>query len=131
MSVALSCLALLLMLPYLLAAFGSWMRKRQLGRVDNQDPRQQALQLDKRGQRIYAAQQNSWEALVLFIAVIVIAYFSGLDPQLLDLPAVVYLLVRILHPLVYLLGQAYLRSALAAVGWLSCIYIVVLAFQQS
>ncbi len=118
------CLALLLLLPNLLAALGSYTRKRQLGRVDNHDPRQQVLQLDNRGQRLYAAQQNAWEALLLFCGSVLLAHLAGLDLASLKLVCVVFIASRLLHPLAYVYGWASLRSALMLVAWLCCIYIV-------
>ncbi|MGY5451361.1 MAPEG family protein [Agarivorans sp. MS3-6] len=128
MSMILLCLALLLVLPYLLAAAGSLMKRRQLGVVNNHDPREQALQLNQTGRRLYAAQQNAWEALSLFTAVTAISYFSGLKPEMVHIPALVFLATRIAHPLLYVFGLATLRSLVTALGWLSCIYIVCLAF---
>lgn len=115
---------MLLLLPNLLAALGSYTRKRQLGRVDNHDPRQQVLQLDSRGQRLYAAQQNAWEALLLFSGSLLLAHLAGLDFVSLKTACLVFITSRLLHPLAYVLGWASLRSALMLVAWLCCIYIV-------
>ncbi len=124
MKTVLLCLALLLLLPNLLAALGSYTRKRQLGRVNNHDPRQQVLQLDSRGQRLYAAQQNAWEALLLFSGCVLLAHLAGLDLASLKLACIVFITSRLLHPLAYVYGFATLRSLLMLVAWLSCIYIV-------
>ncbi|WP_411993438.1 MAPEG family protein [Agarivorans sp. DSG3-1] len=130
MRLVLACFATLLVLPYLLAACGSVVRKRQLGRVDNLNPRQQASQLNSFGQRIYAAQQNAWEAIILFAGSLLIAQLAGLDFQLIQIPALLFLATRLVHPVVYVYGLATLRSLVMAVAWASCIYIVVQAFSQ-
>lgn len=115
---------MLLLLPNLLAAVGSYSRKRQLGRVDNHDPRQQVLQLDSRGQRLYAAQQNAWEALLLFSGSVLLAHLAGFDLARLNIVSLVFIASRLLHPLAYVYGFATLRSLLMLVAWLCCIYIV-------
>ncbi|GAB1622295.1 hypothetical protein AAOGI_23450 [Agarivorans albus] len=130
MKLVLACFALLLVLPYLLAALGSAARKRQLGTIDNQDPRQQSQLLNSLGQRIYASQQNAWEALALFTGSLLIAHLAGLDFSRIQYAALLFTATRLLHPWVYVFGFATLRSLLMLVAWLSCIYIVVQAFYQ-
>ncbi|WP_163134268.1 MAPEG family protein [Agarivorans sp. Alg241-V36] len=129
MTLVLACLATLLALPYILAALGSVVRKRQLGRIDNHNPRQQAAQLDSFGQRIYAAQQNAWEAIILFAGTLLLAHLAGLNFQLIQIPALLFLAARLVHPVVYVYGLATLRSLVMGLAWASCIYIVVQAFR--
>ena len=59
MDTVLWCLAVIMALPYLLALFGDYYRKKSTGEIDNHNPRQQVSQLDDYGQRIYAAQNNN------------------------------------------------------------------------
>ena len=74
------CLLAAVAMPYLLAFTGTYFRKRELGTVDNRNPRQQALQLTGAGARCYAAQQNAWEALAVFTAAVVTAHLFQADP---------------------------------------------------
>ena len=80
MRVPFICLAIVLLLPYLLAAYGGYYRKKTLGTLDNENPRAQAARLDAYGARIYASQQNAWEAATLFTASVLAAQLAGPVP---------------------------------------------------
>jgi uncharacterized MAPEG superfamily protein len=77
MKVPFVCLALVLLLPYLLATYGAYYRKKSLGVIDNENPRAQAARLDAYGARIYASQKNAWEAATLFGASVLAARVAG------------------------------------------------------
>lgn len=130
MAIILYTLFIASILPIVLSAIGLYLRKRQFGSIDNDYPRQQQAQLTGLGLRATAAQQNAWEALSIYSAVVVIAYASGLELSSLDIPALIFISCRILHAVFYLLNLATLRSVIFAVAMLSCIYIVILAAQQ-
>src|SRR5579862_9792837 len=98
MKVPFICLALVLLLPYLLASYGAYYRKKSLGVIDNDNPRAQAARLDAYGARIYAAQQNAWEAATLFGASLLAAMVAGVSPAHVLAPSVLFLAFRILHP---------------------------------
>ncbi|WP_026958120.1 MAPEG family protein [Aliagarivorans taiwanensis] len=127
MSTALLTLTCLIILPYLLAAYGGLLKMRQHGKIDNRDPRQQAERLDNYGKRVYAAQHNAWEALAVFSATLLIAYIQQVSDTLLSIASLVYLLTRIAHPLLYLKGLATLRSLDVVLGWLSCLVVITAA----
>ena len=104
MKIPFICLALVLLIPYLLASYGGYYRKKIFGAMDNKNPRTQAAQLDAYGARIYAAQQNSWEAATLFSASLLAAKVTGVEPYSVLIPSVLFVGFRILHPLAYLRG---------------------------
>ena len=115
-------------IPYLLAGFGASQRKKQLGTVDNNNWRADQLpKLTGMGSRCYAAQANAWEALGLFTAAVVVAHLAGADERLSSIAALVFLVARVLHAVLYLADLATLRSIVFVIGWGCCIWLFVLA----
>jgi len=77
MNTVLACLLIAVLTPYVLAGIGGYHKGKQLGKVDNNNPRAQAAQLTGAGARAVAAQQNAWEALAVFTASLAAAFFAG------------------------------------------------------
>ena len=115
------------MLPYLLAAYGGYYRKKSLGMLDNENPRAQAAQLDAYGARIYASQQNAWEAATLFAASVLAAKVAGASLSDMVIPCVLFLAFRVLHPIAYLKGWSTLRSTVSTAGLVCCAWLLVSA----
>ena len=67
------CLAIILLIPIVLALGSIPFRIHQFSFVDIQNPRPQAARLRGAGARIVNAQKNAWEALVMFTVAIFIA----------------------------------------------------------
>ena len=111
-------------LPILLAWVGGYFRFRQFETFDNHYPRLQQAQMQGIGARVQAAQMNAWEALIIYTAVNLIAFASGLDLNTLDTVACAYLGLRILHGVFYLADWAWTRSSVFALGMFCCLYIV-------
>jgi uncharacterized MAPEG superfamily protein len=110
MKIPFICLALVLLIPYLLAAYGGYYS----------NPRAQAAQLEGYGARIYASQQNAWEAATLFSASVLAAYATGVTGYPIIVPCLLFLLFRIVHPVAYLRGWSRLRSAVSTAGLVCC-----------
>ncbi len=121
------CLVVTAFIPYILAAIGLYYRIRQFGNWDNDNPRAQYARLEGAGWRIWAAQQNAWEALALFAAIVVVAHLAGADAGKSAVAAQIFLVTRLLHPVLYVANQATLRSIVVVTGLFSCIYMIVLA----
>jgi uncharacterized MAPEG superfamily protein len=121
------CLALVLLIPYLLATYGGYYRKKSLGTMDNHNPRAQAARLDAYGARIYAAQQNAWEAATLFSASVLAATVAGVSPGNAVIPCLLFVAFRVLHPIAYLQGWAALRSTVSTAGLACCAWLLVSA----
>jgi len=109
--------------PIILAVSGGYLRYRHFGRFDNHHPRLQQAQLTGMAARVLAAQNNAWEALILYTAMCVLAYVSSVDINEFNYAAGLFLLSRIAHPVFYLLDMASYRSLVFLVSWLSCLYI--------
>jgi uncharacterized MAPEG superfamily protein len=116
------CLMVLALVPYLLAALGGYMRRKQFGVMDNHHPRIQNAQLTGVGARVWAAQLNAWEALSLFTATVVVAHLAGADPRKAAIASLVFVAVRIAHPILYIADLSKLRSTVATIGLISCAY---------
>jgi uncharacterized MAPEG superfamily protein len=127
MTVPFWCLLAAVEIPYLLSFTGAAFRNRELGSVDNRNPRLQAQQLTGAGARCYAAQQNAWEALAVFTAAVAVAHLAGADPERSATAALVFIVARVLHAVFYLADQDKLRSLVWIVGFGSCIWLFVLA----
>lgn len=127
MPVALWVLLFVAIVPYLLAGLGGYMKIKHLGHLDNRHPRVQAQSATGITARVIAAQSNAWEALAFYAAVIMVCGFSGVDWELLTIPAVIFGITRVIHPILYLMNIATLRSITVVVGVSACIYMMSLA----
>lgn len=127
MPLVLWCLLLLLLLPYALAALGGFYKWRNLGGLDLHHPRAQDATLTGLGNRLRASQSNAWEALAFFTGCVLIAHLRGADLDALALPALLFALTRLLHPLLYVGDLPPLRSTVVVVGLLAGIYLAIWA----
>jgi len=123
MTTVLWCLFLTTLLPIVLAVTGTIMRGRQLGTADNNNPRQQIQQLTGAAARIYAAQQNAWEALAVFTAAVVAAYITQADPARASQLALAFVGFRLLHAAFYAADLATLRSLAFGGGLISAVWL--------
>ncbi len=121
------CLLVVAFIPYVLALVAIPYRIKQFGDWDNDNPRAQYARLEGPGWRVWASQQNAWEALGLFTATVVVAHLAGADPEKSAIAAVVFVATRLLHPVLYVANLATLRSIAVTAGLFSCIYLFVLA----
>ncbi|MBR9880841.1 MAG: MAPEG family protein [Gammaproteobacteria bacterium] len=125
MSIFLVTLFVASLLPILLAWIGAAWRVRQFGHLDNRHPRAQQARLEGVGARLQAAQSNAWEALIVYATTAVVAIGAGVELESLDVPALVFLTSRLLHPLAYALNWQWTRSLVFAIGMLACLTIMI------
>src|SRR6187402_2584584 len=97
MKTAIIVLACLCFIPYVLAFTSVYFRQKQLGKVDNENPRAQYAHLQGPGARAVAAQQNAWEALAAYSAALLGVAASGVEVEYLAQAAIVVLIARVLH----------------------------------
>ncbi len=116
MPLVLWCLLVLLLIPYALAALGGYYKWRYLGGLDLHHPRAQDATLTGMGNRLRASQSNAWEALAFFAGCVLLAHLRGASLEALSLPALLFTLTRLLHPLLYVGDLPPLRSAVVALG---------------
>jgi len=123
MKTALIVLFCLCMLPYLMAFVSGYFRQKQLGKIDNQNPREQYSKLQGIGARAVAAQQNAWEALGIYTASLVAVVGSGVEIENLAVAAIVVLVARVLHGIFYLTNLDKLRTISFFTATASCGYL--------
>jgi uncharacterized MAPEG superfamily protein len=121
------CLLIAVLFPYVLAGIGGYFRAQQFGTLDNKNPRIQAAALEGVGARVYAAQQNAWEALLVFAAAVFVAHLAGANAQLAAIAAMVFILARVGHAILYLANLDMPRTGIFLVGLGSCVWLFVLA----
>lgn len=124
MTVANGCVLVACLLPFVavgMAKFVSIRVSRRQGGYDNNNPRQWAQQLTGWQQRAHAAQLNSFEALPLFIAGVVLAQQAQVAQTRIDMLAVLFILIRVAYLVAYLMNIALLRTAIWTAGIVVCI----------
>ncbi|MFQ0976875.1 MAPEG family protein [Vibrio campbellii] len=128
MPTALFVLVFVSVIPYVLAGLGGYAKVQQLGHLDNHHPRLQEKKLSGRAARIIAAQSNAWEALAFYTATILTVNLSGVPWSDLSMPAIIFAITRMAHPVMYIADIAIGRTFVVIVGVTSCIYMLSLAF---
>ena len=79
------------------------------------------------GARVWAAQQNGWEAVAVFAPAAIVAHVAGADPGASARAALVVTGARLLYPTCYIADLATLRSLIVAVGPGGCVWLFVSA----
>ena len=129
MTIADACILVSCLLPVLCAGaakspgFG---KSRRDGGFDNHNPRQWLGKLQGWQARANAAQQNSFEALPIFIAGVLVAQQLQAPQTRIDDLALVFVAARIGYIGAYLADLASLRSALWVVGLAACVVLFFL-----
>jgi uncharacterized MAPEG superfamily protein len=131
MNTVIGSLLILCILPLSCAWIAGYHRQKQLGSIDNKEPRIQALQLTGAGARAMAAQANSWEALAVFSAAILAVFISGVALQSVATWAMAFVALRIVYIPMYIGNQDKLRSLVFIAGFGICIYLFYLALNAN
>jgi uncharacterized MAPEG superfamily protein len=127
MTIPFWCLLAASVMPIMLAWVGGYFRQKQLGTVDNKEPRQQYAQLEGAGARAVAAQQNAWEALAIFVPAVLVAHLAGADAGQAALAAEIFVVARILYGVFYIADKDVLRSLSFLVGLGCSIWLFVMS----
>ncbi len=131
-SLAYWCLLVAALLPIAcawLAKAGMLGKPRREGGYDNTNPRNWlARQKDWRA-RANAAQANSFEALPLFMAAVIIAHQLGANQTYLDLLAFLFVVLRILYIMMYVADMAKARSIVWTTALLVNITILFIGYR--
>jgi uncharacterized MAPEG superfamily protein len=124
MTIAEVCILVACLLPLVCAWVAKWKgfgKPRREGGFDNHNPRQWLANVQGWQARANAAQLNSFEALPLFIAGVLIAERMHASQPLVDGLALVFVAARVGYIAAYLADRANLRSMLWALGFAACI----------
>ena len=124
MTIAEICLLVACLLPIACAGLAKskgFGKSRREGGFDNHSPRLWLAGLQGWQARANAAQQNSFEALPIFIAGVLVAERMQASQPLIDGLAIAFLAARVGYIGAYLADRANLRSALWALALACCI----------
>ena len=130
MKLAYLCILVACLLPIVCAGIaksGTFGRARSEGGYDNHDPRSWLARQQGRRARANAAQANSFEALPIFIAGVLVAQLAGVAAAAVNALAVVFVVLRILYIALYVSDRALARSVVWMLGMGVCIALFVLA----
>lgn len=124
MTAAEACILVACILPIAcagIAKFKGFGKPRREGGFDNRNPRQWLAGLQGWQARANAAQLNSFEALPVFIAGVLVAERMHASQTYIDTLAIAFLCARVGYIATYLANLATLRSWLWALGLACCI----------
>jgi uncharacterized MAPEG superfamily protein len=118
-AIAYWCVLVAALLPYLWTTVA----KASGDRYDNRDPRGWlARQASPRVHRANAAQLNAWEAFAPFASAVLMAQLAGVHEGRIALLAVVFIVLRVVHGVVYTLGSPHFVRSLAWFGAILCVF---------
>jgi uncharacterized MAPEG superfamily protein len=121
MPLAYWCVLIAALLPYALGKYA------KLGAPsDNRYPREDYDNLPPKHRRAYAAHQNGLESFPFFAVAVIIALTMGAPIYAVNLLAVIYVLLRIAHALLYIFNQPTARSLVFAAAMAVNVAIFVL-----
>jgi uncharacterized MAPEG superfamily protein len=123
MSVALWCVLIAALLPYLASSIA----KAGGAAYDNRDPRAWLAQQQGFRKRAANAQANAFEAFPFFAVAVLVAQVQHAPQDRVDALAVIFVAARAVYLLCYLADSAAARSVAWLIGWLACIFIFVSA----
>jgi uncharacterized MAPEG superfamily protein len=114
MAAAYWCILAAALLPYLWVAIA----KTGAPGYNNKDPRSWVARQDSyRVRNAYAAHLNAFEAFPAFAAGVLMAQLAGVDSGRIDLLALLFVALRIVHGLFYLTAMHRLRSLAWTAGF--------------
>lgn len=130
MKLAYLCILVACLLPIVCAGIaksGTFGRPRSQGGYDNSDPRAWLSRQQGHRARANAAQANSFEALPIFIAGVLVAQLAGVGASSVNALAITFVLLRVLYIALYVTDRAAARSIVWMLGMGVCIALFVLA----
>ncbi|AYQ91895.1 MULTISPECIES: MAPEG family protein [Burkholderia] len=116
------CLLIVALLPFVWTVCA----KGRKG-YDNRAPRAYLAKLEGWRGRAFAAHQNAFEALVLFTAALAVAWHNGANVVRVDQLATAFVVLRVLHGLVYVANWAALRSLVWFAGMICVVWLFLVA----
>ena len=121
MPIAYWCVLIAALLPIVLVSYAKFGVES-----DNRYPREEYDNLPPAKRRAYAAHQNAYENFPFFAAAVIIAMTLGAAPATVNMLAMAYVAVRVIHALLYINNIPMLRSAAFTLGLLINVAIFVL-----
>lgn len=116
-------------LPFLLAmlakAIGGF------GMADNSHPREVVAKFTGRAARANVAQQNSFESLPIFLASVIVAMLFFVPQIVVNYLAVMYVALRLMYAIAYIVNLPTLRSIVWALSMACCFMLFYLAVKMA
>jgi len=131
MNTVIGSLLVLCILPLSCSWIAGYHRQKQLGSIDNKEPRTQSQKLTGAGARAVAAQSNCWEALAVFSAALLAVFISGRAVESIATLSLAFVGLRVVYIGMYLANLDKLRSLVFLVGYGICMYLFYLALSAS
>lgn len=120
MPLAYWCVLVAALMPLALVAYA------KAGSRDNHNPRDAVADLPDMKRRAYAAHQNAYENFPFFAAAVITATMLGASISTVNILAALYIVLRAVHALLYIIDAAAARSIVYTAGLLVNIAIFVL-----
>ncbi|HEY0662657.1 MAG TPA: MAPEG family protein [Lysobacter sp.] len=112
------CVLIAALLPYLWVAIA----KSSGVRYDNRDPRGWLARQDNpRVHRANAAQLNGYEAFAPFATGVILAHLAGVPTDRIAMLAIAFVILRVLHGVVYIGGMSHTLRSLVWFGSFGCV----------
>jgi len=121
MPIAYWCVLIAALLPIVLVSYA------KIGvESDNRYPREEYDNLPPAKRRAYAAHQNAYENFPFFAVAVIVAMTLGAAPATVNMLAMAYVAVRVIHGLLYINNIPAMRSAAFTLGLIINVAIFVL-----
>jgi uncharacterized MAPEG superfamily protein len=127
MTIPFWCLIAVIFIPLVLGAVGGGYRGKAFGAADNKDPRAQAAKLEGAGARAYAAQENAWEAAIMFTVAVITTHLAGLSASEAAPFTIAFVVLRIIPAVTYIKDIDKVRSGSFILGLVCMITLFVKA----
>lgn len=116
MNLPIASLLAAIALPYVWGGVAVPLRAKQLGKHDNNHPREQQAKATGAASRAQAASANAFEALAVYAPAVVIQQVAAPTAALASTLALVWVVARFLHGVCYLANLAPVRSLMWLLG---------------
>ena len=116
-------------LPFLLAMLAKALGG--FGMADNSHPREAVAKFTGRAARAHAAQQNSFESLPVFLASVIVAMLFFVPQIVVNYLAVMYVALRLIYAIAYIVNLPTLRSIIWALSMACCFMLFYLAVKMA
>lgn len=124
MTIAYWCVLVAILLPYVWFAIANKQAKKPR---NNEEPRDFLITVEGMARRAFGAHLNSFEANIGFIAGVIIASLVHAPQMRIDILAIIYVIVRVLHGYFYITGKGTLRSIMFGIGFVATIGFFVIS----
>lgn len=101
------------------------------GVADNSHPRDVVAKYTGRASRANAAQQNSYESLPIFLASVIVAMLFFVPQVVINYLAVVYVMLRVIYGIAYIVNLPTLRSIIWTLSMACCFMLFYLAIKMA